>query len=141
MNGRGSHGGLGFGGAVGLGAAAVLIITVIAIGRTLARRLEGAASIVIVFATVTACVLLAGVAIGALGLLIYRGQLARLHLAERRAQLEQHGPSWRAEVLEHAEAAEFPKPGPPAIQGEQPGSLPGRHLTAVHEPGDGEGAS
>ena len=100
MNGRGSHGGLGFGGAVGLGAAAVLIITVIAIGRTLARRLEGAASIVIVFATVTACVLLAGVAIAVLGLLIYRGQLARLHVAERRAQLEREAPAWRAEVLE-----------------------------------------
>ena len=100
MSGRDYRGGLHFGGAVGLGAAAVLIITVIAIGRTLARRLEGAASIVIVFATITACVLLAGVAIAALGFLIYRGQLARLHVAERRAEIAERGASWRAEVIE-----------------------------------------
>jgi hypothetical protein len=141
MSGHDYRGGLGFGGAVGLGAAAVLIITVVAIGRALARQLTSAMSVVIVFAEVALCTVLGAAAIGVLGLLIYRGQLARLHLAERRAQLEQHGPSWRAEVLEHAEAAEFPRPGPPAIQGERPGSLPGRHLTAVHEPGDGEGAS
>jgi hypothetical protein len=104
VSGRTGRGGLGFGGTVGLGAATVLIITVIAIGRALARQLEGAASVVIVFATVTICVVLAAAAIAALGVLIYRGQLARLHVAERRAEVAERGraASWRAEVLESA---------------------------------------
>jgi hypothetical protein len=102
VSGRTGRGGLGFGGAVGLGAATVLIITVVAIGHALARQLTSAMSVVIVFAEVALCTLLSAAALGVLGVLIYRGQLARLHIAERRAEVAERGrgASWRAEVLE-----------------------------------------
>ena len=104
MDARSRRGGLGCGGAVGLGGAAALLIGVIAIGHAIFGQIKGAASTVLVFAEVAVCVILASVALGMLGLLAYRGQLARLHLAERRAQLEQlarqAAPTVRAEMLE-----------------------------------------
>ena len=128
MSGNRHRGGLGFGGAVGLGAAVALLITVIAIGRTLAGQLEGAMRVVIVFAEVAVCTLLGGVVLAVLGLFAYRGQLARLHLAERRISLEQlaSGQTVRAEVLEGAA---------PALEGrERPALESGpRHLWAVRD--------
>ena len=115
MNGRGHRrGGLGFGGAVGLGIAATLLIAVIAVGRAVFRQLTGAVSVVIVFAEITLCLLLAAGAVAVVGLLLYRGQLAKLHLDERRADVAQleRGPSWRAEVLDGRpvpEAIEAPR--------------------------------
>jgi hypothetical protein len=98
---------------------------VIAIGRAVVRQLTEAVSVVIVFAEIAVCALLAAVALGVLGLLAYRGQLARLHLAERRISLEQlaRGQAVRAEVLE-GDGASLPSPARAAIQGEQPRSLP-----------------
>jgi hypothetical protein len=121
---RGRRGGLGFGGAVGLGVALSLLIAVIAIGRAVARQLTEAVSVVIVFAEIAVCAILAAVALGVLGLLAYRGQLARLHLAERRITLEQlaNGQAVRAEVLEGG-AVSVQAPTRPAIQGEQPGTV------------------
>lgn len=121
---RHSGRGLGFGGAVGLGVAVSLLIAVIAIGRAVARQLAEAVSVVIVFAEIAVCAILAAVALGVLGLLAYRGQLARLHVAERRVQVEQlaRGQAIRAEVLEGG-AVPVPAPSRPAIQGEQPGTV------------------
>jgi hypothetical protein len=121
---RGSRGGLGCGGAVGLGGGAALLVAVIAIGHAVWHQLTGAVSLVITFALVAVCVILGAVALGVLGLLAYRGQLARLHLAERRITLEQlaRGQAVRAEVLE-GDGASLPRPARAAIQGEQPGNL------------------
>lgn len=118
---RAQRRGLGFGGAVGLGVAVSLLIAVIAIGRAVARQLTEAVSVVIVFAEIALCAVLACIALGVLGLLAYRGQLARLHLAERRISLEQlaRGQAVRAEVIEGG-AAPVQAPTRPAIQGEQP---------------------
>jgi hypothetical protein len=106
VSGRG-HNSLGFGGTFGRGlgggVAIVLIITVIAIGRALARQLTGAMSVVITFAEVAVCTILGSITLAALGLLAYRAQLARYHLAERRLGLEQQARevyAVRAEILE-----------------------------------------
>jgi len=89
---------LGCGGAVGLGAAIALIITVIAIGRAVLGQVEGAVRVVIVFAEIAVCVLLGAAALGILGALVFGAQLARVHVAERRAALP--AIAVRAEVLE-----------------------------------------
>ena len=93
---------LGFGGAVGLGAAVALLIAVIAVGRGVIRQLTGAVSLVITFAEVAVCVFLGGIVLAVLGLLVYGGQLGRLKLAERRIGLEvlARGQTVRAEVLD-----------------------------------------
>ncbi|MGH3218962.1 MAG: hypothetical protein ACRDPY_09690 [Streptosporangiaceae bacterium] len=106
MRGYERRGGLGFGAAVGLGVAAALLITVIAVGRALVGQLEGAMRIVIVFAEITVCVILGGVVLAALGLLVYGGQLGRLKLAERRIGLEVLAREQivRAEVLDGGQA-------------------------------------
>jgi hypothetical protein len=83
------RGGLGFGGAVGLGVALALLIAVVTIGHAIFSQAAGAASTVLIFAEIAACVTLSAVVLAVLGLLAYRGQLARYHLAERRLGLEQ----------------------------------------------------
>ena len=120
------RGGLGCGGAVGLGAAVALIIAVIAIGHALFRQLTGAVSLVITFAEVAVCVILGGIALGALGLLAYGGQLGRLKLAERRIGLEvlARGQAVHAEVL-RGDTASLPGAERPAIESERFGSWPG----------------
>jgi hypothetical protein len=144
MSGR--HDAPGFGGAtgrgVGGGIAVVLIITVVAIGRALSTQLEGAMRTVIVFAEVAVCTILGTVALGVLGLLAYRGQLARLHLAERRAEVArlERGPRWRAEVLEGGESEVLPQAARPVVLGKRPMTVTRRRLEAVPEPGDRDGA-
>jgi hypothetical protein len=163
MSGRGHRGGLGFGGAVGLGIAAALLISVTTIGHAIFGQLKGAALLVLVFAEVAVCVILGAVALAVLGLLAYRGQLARYHLAERRVQIEQLAARWeseavaegrqappgvmpgarwtvRTEALEDGGEALRPTLERPAILGRRPRTVLGRHLEAVPEPGDGEGA-
>jgi hypothetical protein len=152
MSGRGHRGGLGFGGAVGLGVAAALLIGVIAIGHAIFGQLKGAALVVLVFAEVAACVILGAVALGVLGLVAYRGQLARYHLAEQRLGLEQLARQLgtvRAEVISggegHTEALEGDgealshKSARPAILGKRPITATSRHLEAVPEPSDTDG--
>ncbi len=147
MSGRGHHSGIGFGGAVGLGVALALVVGVIAIGHAIFRQLTGAAAVVVVFAEVAACVILGGVVLGVVGLLAYRGQLARLEVAERRLGLEQRTRevyAVRAEVLEpgtEAEALERGRPrfDTPAILGKRPRTVLGRHLEAV--PDDDQGGA
>jgi hypothetical protein len=85
---RDRRGCLGFGGAVGLGVAAALLIAVIAIGHAVWRQLTGAVSLTITFGLVATCVIFGGVALAVLGLLVYGGQVGRLKLAERRIGLE-----------------------------------------------------
>lgn len=137
-----------FGHMLGLGVAASVIITVIAIGRTLAGPLEGGMRTVIVFAAVAICTILGGAVLATFGLLVYRGQLARLHLAERRleveAQARQLG-AMHAEVLEADEHEALEGGGPrleqfsrPAILGKQPRHVLSRRLEAVPDP-DGPG--
>jgi hypothetical protein len=118
---RHSRGGLGFGAACGLGVALSLLIAVIAIGHAVWHQLTGAVSLTITFALVAVCVILGAVALAVLGALVYGGQHARLHLAERRAQLEQlaSGQTVRAEVLEGG-AVPVQAPTRAAIQGERP---------------------
>lgn len=101
MSGRAGRG-LGFGGAVGLGVAVSLLIAVIAVGHAVWHQLTGAVSLVITFGLVAVCVMLGGIALGALGLLVYGGQLGRLKLAERRIGLEvlARGETVRAELLD-----------------------------------------
>lgn len=115
---------LGFGGMVGLGVAVALIITVIAIGRDLGRQLTGAMAVVITFAEVAICTVLAVGAVFVVGLVLYRGQLARIHVAEKRIGLEQlvrGTETVRAEVLGAApEVAALPQAETPAIQGTRP---------------------
>jgi hypothetical protein len=143
MSGRGHHSGIGFGGAVGLGIAAALLITVIAIGHALGHQLTAAMGVVIVFAEVALCTLLAAAALAVVGLLAYRGQLARHDLAERRLGLEQLARkvyAVRAEVLEpgtaETPASQVPRP---AILGKRGLNLPARHLEAV--PSDDQGGA
>lgn len=81
------RGPLGFGGAVGAGIAAVILIGALAIGHAVLGQLEGAARIVITFAEIALCVVLGAVVVGLLGGLAYGVQRARLDLAERREQL------------------------------------------------------
>jgi len=147
----------GFGYAVGLGVGLAVLITVIAALHTLAAQLEGAMHVVIVFAEVAVCTILGAVVLGVLGLVAYRGQLARLHLAERRLGLEAQArelyavraevvaPGAGAEALEggaEAEQLEGRHKSPtPAILGKRPMTATSRHLEAVPDPGDGEGAS
>jgi hypothetical protein len=120
------HGRLGFGGAVGLGVAVSLLIAVVVIGRALVHQLTAAVSLVIVFAEVAACVILAGVALAVLGVLVYGGQLGRLKLAERRIGLEvlARGQAVHAEVLNGDDGIALPGPDRPAIGGERPGIYP-----------------
>jgi hypothetical protein len=111
MSGRQHHPGLGFGGAVGLGVALALLIAVITIGHAIFSQAAGAASTVLIFAEIAACVTLSAVVLAVLGLLAYRGQLARYHLAERRLGLEQQARqvyAVRAQVIkdDHAEMLE-----------------------------------
>jgi hypothetical protein len=106
MSGRG-HDGLGFGGmfgrGLGGGVAIVMIIAVIALGHALGHQLTHDMSLVLTFAMVALCTLLGGVVLVVLGWLAYRAQLARLTIAERRAELES-GSRWaaRAEVEHEA---------------------------------------
>jgi hypothetical protein len=143
MSGRGHRSGIGFGGAVGLGVALALVVGVIAIGHAIFRQLTGAAAVVVVFAEVAACVILGGVVLGVVGLLAYRGQLARLEIAERRLGLEQHARevyAVRAEVLEgDTDTAPISQAKSPAILGKRSLNLPGRHLEAV--PDDDQGGA
>jgi hypothetical protein len=117
------HSDIGFGGAVGLGLAVALLVTVIAIGHALAAQLEGAMRAVIVFATVAVCTVLAAATLAVVGLLAYRVQLARHHLAERSLAVKQQARQLytvRAEVLkdDHAEALEGD--AAEALEGERP---------------------
>jgi hypothetical protein len=107
---------LGFGGMVGLGVAVALIITVIAIGRDLGGQLTGAMSVVITFVEVAVCTALGVGAVFVVGLVVYRGQLARLHLAERQVQIEAQrqalgGGQWTAhtEVIGCGTAGALPR--------------------------------
>jgi len=121
------HSRLGFGGAVGLGVAVSLLIAVVAIGRELVRQLTAAVSLVIVFAEVAMCVILAGVALAVLGVLVYGGQLGRLKLAERRIGLDQLARGQQAIQAEVLTSDNAPLSGParPAIQSERSSSWPG----------------
>jgi len=148
MSGREHRSGIGFGGAVGLGIAASILITVIAIGHALGRQLTAAMGVVIVFAEVALCTLLGAVVLGVLGLLAHRGQLARYDLAERRLSLERQARevyAVRAEVLEDEHDAEALERGRPRLPipadlGKRPRTVLGRRLEAVPGPGDSEGA-
>jgi hypothetical protein len=142
VSGHHGRGALGFGGAVGVGVGVALLIAVIATGRALGRQLTGAMSVVIVFAEVAACTILGVITVAVLGLLAYRGQLARLHLAERRAEVArlERGPSWRAEVLEGGESEVLPQAARPVVLGKRPMTVTRRRLEAVPEPGDQDGA-
>lgn len=141
----------GFGHTVGLGVGAAILITVIAGLRVLAAQLEGAMHAVILVGTIALCVTLGAAALAVLGLVAYRAQLARYHLAERRIALEQlaRQGAVHVEVLgdqAQAEALEAPGvlgpsyPAARAILGRQPGTVPGRRLEAVPDPGDSGGA-
>jgi hypothetical protein len=153
VSGRQHHrGGLGFGGAVGLGVALALLIGVIAIGHAIFGQITEAFRVVLIFLEVAACTVLTLVLLMLCGLLAYRGQLARYHLARERLALEAQARQLgtvRAEVIPSAAAAEAlegraealrPTLERPAILGRRPRAVIGRHLEAVPEPGDGEGA-
>jgi hypothetical protein len=145
MSAHGHRGGLGFGGAIGLGAAAALLVIVIAIGHAIFGQLTEAARVVLIFLEAATCTILGLVVLMLCGLLAYRGQLARYHLARERLALEAQARQLgtvRAEVLERGEAEALrPRPGTPAILGRRPPSVLGHHLEAVPDPGDGESAS
>ena len=140
-----------FGGAVGLGVAAALLVTVIAIGHAIFGQITEAARIMLIFLEVAVCVILAAVVLTVIGLLGYRGQLARLQLAERRLTLEAQArqlstvraevipPGAEAEALEGRAEALRPSLERPAILGRRPKTVLGRHLEAVPEPGDTDG--
>lgn len=143
MSGRGHRSGLGFGGAVGLGVAAVLVVGAVAVGHAVFHLLTDAAGVVIVFAAVAVCALVAAAAYAAVGLVVARVRLAQLEVAERLVRLEQlaeHGGRVVAEVLEHDAAAPISQVRRPAILGKRAFNLPGRHLEAVPG-GDRGGAS
>jgi hypothetical protein len=137
------RGGLGFGGAVGLGIAAAILVTVIAALHVLAAQLEGAARIVLVFGEIALCVVLAAAAVAAAGFVLYRGQLARYHLAERRLGLEQLARqvgTVHAEVLEGDAAAPVSGSDRPAIEAKRPWTVPASHLRAAPDPVDKDAA-
>jgi hypothetical protein len=96
---------LGFGGAVGIGAALALLVIVIAVGHAVLGQVEGAMRVVITFAEIAVCTVLGALALAALGVLAYGAQRARLDLAERRAELAPPPTAMRAEVL--ADGAEM----------------------------------
>jgi hypothetical protein len=125
VSGRQHRPGLGFGGAVGLGVALALVLTVIAIGRALSAQLEGAMRTVIVFATVTVCTALAAAALAVVGLLAYRVQLARHDIAERGLAVKQQARqiyTVRAEVLDSQAAEGLEGDAAAALEGGRPAS-------------------
>jgi hypothetical protein len=120
---------------VGLGVAVALLVIVIAIGHAIFGQLTEAARVVLIFLEVAACAVLTLVVLMLVGLVLYRGQLARLHLAERRAevaQLAERGASWRVEVLEggaegalgESEGVEVPARVVPALPRADVSALP-----------------
>ena len=130
---------LGCGGAVGLGAAAALLITVIAIGHAVLGQAEGAARVVITFAEIAVCTLLGALALAAVAALAFGAQFARIRLAVMRSELAERS-VMRAEVIsgEGTTVRAVPQDTAPAIQGKRPVSaIPGR-LSVV--PWDREGA-
>jgi hypothetical protein len=134
VNGRQHHRGLGFGGAVGLGLAAALLVTVLAIGRALSAQLEGAMRTVIVFATVTICTALAAAALAVVGLLAYRVQLARHDLAERGLAVKQQARQLytvRTEVLRSGAAEGLEGGTAEALESGTVGLSPGPESSAA----------
>jgi hypothetical protein len=124
---------LGFGGAVGLGAAVALLVIVIAVGHAVLGQVEGAVRVVIVFAEIALCTLLAALAVAVLVALVFGAQFARQHLADRRAASIAAPPTMRAEAIEDgAEVISLSRPRP-AIQGKQPWTVPPAELAAARE--------